>query len=277
MANTIAENLERLQIAREDIINAIQAKGGTISDNAGFEDFSAAIASIPSGGGGGLEVIQSAEWDNMPRAQKKSYGLVGIQTADSGYHRGDIVYGEDYSDYEFRTIKTGWAKNSATWTFTTGGEYKLIVIAMNSEASTYQLSTSASLNGTTLTGTTLSYNTYEGAADNKRNYRVSSFDINADTGDALVISLTDINDYSSFMYIVIDTLVNTISKVLTSADRHADGSYANEAIAMYGTFSGGEWGTVNINYTPANTYVDTGNPGANYKSAYIFWFTISSS
>ena len=223
----------------------------------------------------GLEIIQQDDWDNMTRTQKKSYGLIGIQTADSGYHRGEIVYGADYSDYAYRTIKTGWAKDSTTWTFTRGGEFKVIVIALNGEASTYQLTTSASLNGTALTGTTLSYNAYEGATGNRRNYRISSFDAIVDEGDALSISLTDINNYSSFIYIVIDTVVDTVSKALTSADAGTSGSYENQAIAIYGTFSGGEWGTVNINYTAANTSIDTGNPGANYKSSYIFWFTVA--
>jgi hypothetical protein len=45
--NTIAENLQRLQIARTNIATAITAKGGTLVENAGFEDFPDAISSIP--------------------------------------------------------------------------------------------------------------------------------------------------------------------------------------------------------------------------------------
>jgi hypothetical protein len=50
--NTIAENLVRLQIARTNIATAITAKGGTLVENAGFEDFPNAISNIPSESGG---------------------------------------------------------------------------------------------------------------------------------------------------------------------------------------------------------------------------------
>lgn len=51
--HTIAENLTRLQTARTNIATAITGKGGTVASGAGFEDFSTAIGTIPSGGGGG--------------------------------------------------------------------------------------------------------------------------------------------------------------------------------------------------------------------------------
>lgn len=61
--HTIAENLTRLQNARSSIASAISAKGGTVSASDGYEDFPAAIASIPSGGvlpsgGGGLRTAR---------------------------------------------------------------------------------------------------------------------------------------------------------------------------------------------------------------------------
>lgn len=50
MPDTIAENLQRLVDARADIVSAITAKGGTVDTGDGFEEFSADIATIPSGG-----------------------------------------------------------------------------------------------------------------------------------------------------------------------------------------------------------------------------------
>ena len=52
--HTIAENLTRLQTARTAIAGAITAKGGTVTSGDGFEDFPTDIATIPSGGGGGV-------------------------------------------------------------------------------------------------------------------------------------------------------------------------------------------------------------------------------
>ena len=49
--HTIAENLQRLQTAKTAIGNAITAKGGTVSQGDGLEEFASDIATIPSGGG----------------------------------------------------------------------------------------------------------------------------------------------------------------------------------------------------------------------------------
>ena len=46
---TIAQNLQQLITDRTDIANAITAKGGTLVEGAGFNDFAAAIANIPTG------------------------------------------------------------------------------------------------------------------------------------------------------------------------------------------------------------------------------------
>lgn len=48
--NTIADNLQRLVDAKNDIADAIVAKGGTVNEGDGLEEFSADIATIPSGG-----------------------------------------------------------------------------------------------------------------------------------------------------------------------------------------------------------------------------------
>ena len=48
MPHTIAENLQRLIDAKEDIADAITAKGGTVGANDGLEDFAADIATIPT-------------------------------------------------------------------------------------------------------------------------------------------------------------------------------------------------------------------------------------
>lgn len=49
-SHTIAQNLQRLEAARTNIASAITTKGGTVASGAGFEDFSTAIGTIPSGG-----------------------------------------------------------------------------------------------------------------------------------------------------------------------------------------------------------------------------------
>lgn len=48
MPHTIAENLQRLQTATANIATAIAAKGGTVSQGNGLEEFAADIATIPT-------------------------------------------------------------------------------------------------------------------------------------------------------------------------------------------------------------------------------------
>lgn len=57
--HTIAENLQRLVDAKEDIADAITAKGGTVGADDGLEEFASDIATIPSGG---------VEFSNTPEA-----------------------------------------------------------------------------------------------------------------------------------------------------------------------------------------------------------------
>lgn len=47
---SIANKLERLTTAHDEIIEKIIAKGGTVNDGDGFEEFPADIESIPTGG-----------------------------------------------------------------------------------------------------------------------------------------------------------------------------------------------------------------------------------
>ena len=50
MPNTIAQNLTRLANAKEAIAEAIEAKGVTLEEGDGFEDFADAIMEISGGG-----------------------------------------------------------------------------------------------------------------------------------------------------------------------------------------------------------------------------------
>lgn len=53
MPNTIADNLQRLQDARDDIATSIASKGVTVPFGSGLEDYPDLIDSIETGGGGG--------------------------------------------------------------------------------------------------------------------------------------------------------------------------------------------------------------------------------
>lgn len=71
---------------------------------------------VPSSGG--IQVLSRADWNALTVAQKQAYGLVAIQDADSGYDRGELVYGADYDPY--KTAVHIWTKsisgnNASMW------------------------------------------------------------------------------------------------------------------------------------------------------------------
>lgn len=59
---SIATNLQRLVTAKSDIADAITAKGGTVNQGDGFEEFAEDIASIPSGGSGEFAYENNYRW-----------------------------------------------------------------------------------------------------------------------------------------------------------------------------------------------------------------------
>lgn len=220
-------------------------------------------------GGGGVPLIQKSEWNSLTLAQKRAYGLVAIQTANSGYERGNLVYG---ADYHGEVLQSGTAATSTSFTISEAGTFQLIVIALNSEASTYDLNVSATQNGISLTATTIDYHSYYSSGTNRRNYRIVSFEITAQSGDTIAISLSQYNNYTSFVWGLGNFELTTLENVVTTADATASGAYSDDAVVLYGTFNSREGGTISMDFVVANTTVTTNNPGTNYKSAYIFWF-----
>lgn len=48
------------------------------------------------GGGGDVPLLTRAQWNALSTAQKQAYGLLAIQDSNSGFDRGELVYGADY-------------------------------------------------------------------------------------------------------------------------------------------------------------------------------------
>lgn len=48
------------------------------------------------GGGGDVPLLTRAQWNALSTAQKQAYGLLAIQDANSGFNRGELVYGAAY-------------------------------------------------------------------------------------------------------------------------------------------------------------------------------------
>lgn len=226
---------------------------------------------------GGIPILSRASWDALTTAQKQAYGLVAVQDASTGYDRGELLYGADYIPHML--INSGTGQSSATFTPSAAGTFKLYVIALNGEASTKTLNVSASLGGNNLTGTTVEYHQYTSSGDNKRNYRIVSFDVTCTTSDSITIALADAGSFSAFVYALMDTAFTTLSKAMTSSDARTTGSNNANGAVYYGTFDGygsPHSGTINTATYISGDSISTDSPGTNYKSSYIFWFVAPS-
>lgn len=50
---------------------------------------------VGGGGGSGILLMSAADWAALSMAQKRTYGLVAVQSSDTGYDRGELYYGGD--------------------------------------------------------------------------------------------------------------------------------------------------------------------------------------
>jgi hypothetical protein len=73
MPNTIEDNLQRLVDAKDAIADAIIAKGGTVNEGDGFEEFPDDIATIPSGSNFKTNVNVTTEPNAVVVATQLSY------------------------------------------------------------------------------------------------------------------------------------------------------------------------------------------------------------
>lgn len=87
----------------QDVIDAIN--GGTIdpltvTQNGTYTPSGTTLGygpvTVDVQGGGSIPLLTRAQWDALSTAQKQAYGLLAIQDANSGFDRGELVYGADY-------------------------------------------------------------------------------------------------------------------------------------------------------------------------------------
>ena len=116
--HTIAENLTRLQNAKTAIGNAITAKGGTVSQGDGLEEFAADIATIPTGGGvtvsspsriNMLNSIYTNTWSAMTWTGLTSFYGDNVWTDGT-----DIYYSSSSNQYVLDKSTHTWS--AMTWT-----------------------------------------------------------------------------------------------------------------------------------------------------------------
>ena len=243
-------------------------QNGTYNPPSGVDGYAPVVVNV-SGGGGGIPLLSRSQWEALTAQQKKSYGLVAIQDAITGYIRGDLVNGADFVG---EIVQSGTGSSSISDTFNVSGTYKLFVLALNGEASTYQLDIDVKINGTSITGETISFNSWAPNTENKRNYRLNVYPVSVSNTDTISIEITNRNSYSSFVWALVDCGEPELDKAVTDNDKAVSGTNTNSGFVLQGTFNSWVGGTINLDPYVAGDTVTTQNPGTNYKSSYIFWF-----
>ena len=242
---------------------------GTYTATSGIDGYSPIVVNVSGGGGGDIPLLSDSQWHALTSQQKRSYGLVAIQDAITGYIRGKLVNGANYIG---EIVQSGTGSASISDSIIVSGSYVLVVLALNSEASTYQLDIDAKINGSSITGETIIFNSYSGSGTNRRNYRLNQYSVTVSSGDTISIEVTDRSGYSSFVWALIDASALSLDKAISTADATAFGTNVNSGFVLMGTFDSSSGGTIELEGYTANDTVITANPGTNYKSAYIFWF-----
>lgn len=131
---SIASEIQALTADRTAIQNAISAKGGTITSADGFDDFAAAIATIPSGGSAVINPLSvTANGTYTPSSGVDGYAPVTVNVPSGGTGEKEVVFVDydgtvlySYTPTEFAALTelpanpthTGLTAQGWNWTLT---------------------------------------------------------------------------------------------------------------------------------------------------------------
>ena len=251
---------------------SITENGQYLASNDGVDGYSEVTVNVQSSGGD-VTLMSRAVWNSLTSVQKKSYGLVAIQDSNSGYLRGQLVYGADYAEISILQSNSGRYSNTIISQYT--GTYNLIVLCLNSEASTKNIAITIKVNNTIFSHTDLSSNQYHSSGTNRRNYRLVKCPMNIVSGDEITVTVLDSGTHSYMISALTEFVPNSVLQVVSTADSAASGSYGGDAVVIYGTFNDSNSATMNVAQATANQTITTDYPGSSYASGYIFWVDLT--
>jgi hypothetical protein len=80
-----------------------------------------------------VELISADDWEALTTEQKQAKGLVAIQNSSTGYIRGDLVNGADYSPIPslvYSSTRNAGSTGTLSYTFEAYGKYQIIAVAL---------------------------------------------------------------------------------------------------------------------------------------------------
>lgn len=176
-------------------------QNGTYSaEDDSLDGYSEVTVNVSGGGGGGTPTISRADWNALTTAQKQAYGLVGIIDYTTGFNRGVLVNGADFSTIipaEMGPIYSWNASNNSTHSYTFSGttlannntEYCMAIMSQNGGSPSWTSSLGTLREGSTGNGSyAVTYGSYSNGAsastystgDNWNNSEIVCFEFSAD-------------------------------------------------------------------------------------------------
>ncbi len=155
------------------------------------------------------------------------------------------------------------------------GKYKLLVFAINSEASTYTMDIAVDVAGVTKQVNTIKYNQYDATPDDVRNYRIGLCKFEAHANDFINITVSNYGPFHTFICVLLDdeSDVNLLKKSITKNDVEIGNSYENDAV-VFAIYCKGASALIWNLYSlyKKDTLIKTHAFDSSYCSSCLFWF-----
>lgn len=217
------------------------------------------------------QVLTESEFNRLSKSQIQAMDNFGV-IESQGFECGILYNGREYHGL-FQGQASGG--DTATLVSNTTGVRSIFIMAINGEASTYDLNITLTINGIEKETNLLQFNSFSRSGNDRRNLRVVCAQEDLQVGDIIKCSVSNANNFTSCAVAILRDFGTSIEKSISNYDSATAGSYELASMAIYGIANGYAANTKGVtlysDYFEADAAVTTPNPGTNYKSSFIFW------
>lgn len=162
--------------------------------------------------GGGVPLLTRAQWNALSTAQKKAYGLLAIQDANSGFDRGKLVYGADYSPFVKLLEVCQNAYNSVPTTYIADTAMRVLAINCNVHTNTDSTACTATITttGTVIATDTQTSTTASGGSSTAGQMTFSVIDLAV--GDTIILSNNSVVNTKQ-IHLIIESDITTLTNI----------------------------------------------------------------
>lgn len=164
------------------------------------------------GGGGDVPLLTRAAWNELTTAQKQSYGLVAVQDANSGFDRGELVYGAGFVPFIRLLEVCQTAYGSGPTTYTADRVMRVLAINTNTHRNTDSSACTAVI---TTTGTVVATDTQTSTTSAESSVTAGQMTfsiIDLTVGDTITMSNNTVSETEQ-IHLLIETDISSLTNV----------------------------------------------------------------